>query len=174
MDYYVVVEEDNSRPYAHYLYRIRWDLDRISTDFGRDGYIVQRVSFCNDTGIDIKVSFEGDYYEAWKVINGKMEYEEAGYDDEFSSGYPIELEGFEEGCREDSIGKKGNIQYNCSVFWVDKGSNEYKEIMKWKKGAVGNAARDLPSISAKECKLVFKRLIQERHFTHNVNYMNEE
>lgn len=169
-NYYSIVEEDNDRPYAYYLQRIKWDLNKIVKEYGKDGYIVQKVSFSNNTGIGIKVSYGEDYYEAWKVINGHMEYGDFKYDDEFSCGYPIEISEFLDGCKEDSIGKKGKIQYICEVYWVEMGGIEYEEVMKWKTGPIGNAARELPSIAVKDCKVIFKRLLQKRDFIHTVDY----
>lgn len=164
--YYKIIREDNDKPYAYYLLKILWNVDNIINDNCKNGYIVQKVNITNTT--KIKGLDDIEYYEAWKVINGKVEnIDNYDYDDIFMwyDSFTMDM------CLEHSKGKKGEISYYCEVFWVSENNILYEEVNLWKKGIP--LARDLKSILASEFKYDLGTPIFCRKFTHKVDYDND-
>lgn len=121
------------KPYACFHYGIKWNPAVISGEVNANGYIVQKVTIEAPpflTGFQ-----EKEYFEAWRVVDGCVVYENSIddlEDDCFS--YP------EIGIAE-SINKVGEIIYHVKVYWVDKTSIAYREVDRWKYGAVSQAGR---------------------------------
>lgn len=121
-------------PRGSYTQKITWVPPVLS------GYIVQRVEI--DDPQKLLYGYVDTYYEAWKVVNGKVVYDDngriLGYDDCFSNCY--------EGFLCDSVATDNHnilkdrgisntyISYNCLVYWVDDNNQTSFEISKWTAG----------------------------------------
>ena len=162
--YYEIIEEDNDKPYAYYCLKIRWNvLNIINNDINNNGYIVQKVNIINTTGL--KGLPEEGYYEAWKVINGKIDNpKNYNYDDNFIFYDKM----FINECRNISRGITGEITYLCEVFWINSNNMLYDEINLWKNDVL--YAGDLKSIYESNFKYKFKNAIIYRQFSHKVKY----
>lgn len=166
--YYKVIEENNKLPYAYYILKIKWNVNNIiKKETNKNGFIIQKVSVINTTGI--KGLPEEDYYEAWKVINGKIEnvnnYE---YDDIFSF-YPDFMI---EDCKSDSLGRNGIIKYECDIYWINSESIFYNLVELWNNDVV--YACDLKSVYLKDINYRFKNSLFTRKFIHIINYGNKK
>lgn len=116
------------KPYACFHYGVRWKPDIISGKGGANGYIVQKVSI--EAPSFLTGFHEKEYFEAWRVVNGCVVYEndvDNLEDDIFS--YP------EDGIAE-SINKAGRVIYHAKVYWIDETTPAFEEVDKWKKGTV--------------------------------------
>ena len=81
-NYYEIVECNNERKDANYCLKIKWNVKEISGYCNAEGFIVQRVELIDETGIIS--NYNGPYFEAWKVKDGKTEYSD--FDDAFQNG----------------------------------------------------------------------------------------
>lgn len=162
--YFKILEENNNMPYAYYILKIKWNVKNIiGKDKNTDGYIVQKVCVTNTTGLNGLP--EEEYYEAWKVVNGKIENpKKLDYDDIFSF-YPSFL--IEE-CKMDSLGKNGIINYKCNIYWINSKSKYYKLIELWNNEVL--YACDLKSVYLKNIDYRFTNSLFTRNFIHIVNY----
>lgn len=159
--YYDVIECDNERKDANYRLRIKWNVQAIAGYQAAEGFIVQQVTLLDEAGII--QNYSGPYYEAWKVTKGKTKNND--YDDNFENG----LGCFTEIVTENSIGKKGKIEYQTKVYWIDKSSSIHDEVQKWTPTV--SMANELPSVMESECDLfVDVPAITERTFCHNVDF----
>lgn len=142
--FYKEVINNNDCKYAYYQFQINWIPERIINNNDIDGYIVQKVIFDNTTNIVINKEKENhiEYYEAWKVKNKKIIYDNDSKDpdDSFSCGINDKF-----GYIKYSLFKKGIISYKSQVYWIGKSNSLYNTVNKWKNKSISMAG-DLQSI----------------------------
>lgn len=161
---------DNDKPYAYYYLGIDWIPKAIINDKCNDGYIVQKVTLTNTTGI-INIPEKIDYYEAWQVENGQcVENGNNEPDDKFS---------FADKCLtgeiiSKSIGRVGEIKYSTEVYWISKVNELYKIVNDWKYGAV-RLAGELKSILVEKCPELHKctPVFERPEFVHKVSFLDK-
>ncbi len=123
---------------GRYTHQIKWIPPQKS------GYIVQYVELEDPIGL-IRI-YEKPYYEAWRVKDGKVIHEVKGpekYDDSFSNenngefqiNRQLAIDGTQNWMRKAKV-TKTYVTYKCKVFWVDEGSDSYKNVNQWKRGVV--------------------------------------
>lgn len=163
--YYDIIECNNDRKDANYSLKIKWKIEKIAGYSKAEGFVVQRVELLDETGII--PNYEGSYYEAWEIIEGKTKYTD--FDDEFRNGLDNEIDIITDIVTENSRGKKGKIEYFSKVFWVDKSTATYNEVKQWK--STVTMANELPSVLESNCNLFIEASsIFERQFCHYVDF----
>lgn len=146
--YYRVLCCDNQRKYAYFRLGIKWNVSVIANEACANGYIVQQLSFANDT--KIRGIPDESYYEAWKVVNGEcVDAKDDRWDDLFSWG----CSGFLSESIKNSIGKSGAVVYKAQVYWVKEGTPLYSIVDKWEKNWL-SAAGNLNSCFTEKCQTV--------------------
>ncbi len=134
------------------------------------GYIIQKVKY-KDT-VNFPITKEGfhnlDYYEAWKVSEGKIVYDiDENYDDNYTVGNPYAIQD----AIKKSLGLKCEISYESEVYWINSLNPLVKEIDKWKSGAVSLAGK-LKSILVSDFSKLnkYKPLFKRDIFKHVVDF----
>ena len=170
-EYYKVRgKPDNDKPYAEYYLGINWLPKQIINDQYLKGYIVQKVKIFNNTGIENISNIE--YYEAWKVINGKIDYngkENINVDDAFSFFSEID----QSSTIKLSLGKCGIIKYDAVVYWINFKDPLYEKIDCWKYGGVREAG-DLKSALVSKCPelALYNPIFTRPTFEHRVSFVD--
>lgn len=162
----------NNNKFMYYDFRINWIPKDIINDNVSNGYIVQKVKFINTTGIELNNEQieELEYYEAWKVENWKIIYNDGldeNYDDRFSGGSKYD----KTGCIRNSLGKKGKVEYYSKVYWISVNNPLYKIVDSWDVGTISLADK-LKSIEVSQCKELekIKEVYNRPNFIHEVDF----
>ena len=118
--YDIVNSEIDER--GSFFHQIKWIPPKES------GFILQYVEV--DDPNNLLPNYEKPYYEAWKVIDGKTEYE--NYDDSFSNGGEPDFKeytipGVQKKLKDDS----NYIEFSAKVYWIGIDDPVYKEIEQW-------------------------------------------
>lgn len=143
---------DVSKPYACFHYGIKWIPEDIAGYKNASGFIVQRIQ------IEAPLFLSGypykDYYEAWSVENGIVQYcKEVKSNEDDIFAYPSEGIG-------ESVFTRGTIKYNADVYWIDKQSILYEVVNHWEYNRIEQARELLKSSETfEECDVpaIFKR-----------------
>lgn len=165
-DIFIITHEVNDSPYLFYLHEGYWNVEKITNSKNASGYIVQEVHITNDSGID-ELPVKVDYFEAWRVISGKVEdFEVDNPDDSFKFG----MEGMEEYLIKISMGHKGIIKYNTYVYWIEENDELFYLVDSWKPRTIKQAGK-LKSATFDDYSDVFNlTIIGERRFEHEVSF----
>lgn len=129
-------KNDLSKPYACFYYGIKWIPNEIAGYKNANGYIVQRIKI--DAPEYLKGFTYKEYYEAWSVQDGKVQYKNVNNE---VWGHMAEDDVFKyySEAMEESLFKKGVIYYYAIVYWIDKKSKYYEIVDKWEEGAIAQA-----------------------------------
>lgn len=164
-NYYTIIKETHKEFWSFDL-QIDWNVTEISGGSNANGYIVQhfRRTACPSQPLLEDV----DYYEAWKVVNGRCLKEKRQIcDDEFTVGCPFNSS-------EDihhSLGTAGSFILQGDVFWIPKNSSLYVIVDNWSEHEVKcanglKAAFSFPDLT--EDYFVFSRPV----FKHEWNFVD--
>lgn len=148
-----------------FRYEINWNVQAISGSDKANGYIVQHFSSSS-----VPPNFlidDTEYYEAWRLRNGKLVDTGAVCDDCFSVGSTLE-----DSIRR-SLGTQGEYRFNGDVYWIPAISPLFTIVDSWTPGAVKRAGGLKSSLIFPELKdeyFIFKR----EQFVHCWSLITEE
>lgn len=130
MMYYTIKKESHDCSCACLL-EINWNVAQITKGSIDDGFIVQKFSriLTPHNILPVKDYCNISYFEAWSVINGKINYDanDVECDDRFCIGNSVNTsdEFFY------SLGTKGRYKFLGEVFWIPSDSMLFSIIDKW-------------------------------------------
>ena len=121
---------------GRYTHQIKWEPPKKS------GFIVQYIEL--EDPIKMTITYNGPYYEAWKVEDGLIVHDTEGpknYDDSFSNEEggvfqltkQLAIDGTQYSMKKAGVDNT-YVKFICTVYWVDKDSATYAIIDKWKRG----------------------------------------
>lgn len=175
-DYYSVVIDMTSSKSAFYMYGINWVPDRIVDEGDKDGYIVQKVKFKNNSNLEITKNNIKDveYLEAWKVQNKKVIRNiNDDCDDLFSCGSQYDMISW----IIKSLGENGYVEYITEVYWIDIKNPLYRFVDSWEESSNSNRlANGLKSILYSDCKSIWNvkpKFVRDK-FIHKINFSEEK
>lgn len=105
-----------------YTHRVKWNPPAGT------GFILQYVEV--EDPLKLLSNYDGPYYEAWNVTDGKTDYE--GFDDSFSNDGDGLLSDIAIGSVQRKLTKDtGYIEYRTKIYWISIDDPVYKEIEQW-------------------------------------------
>lgn len=175
MNYYNVVHKIHTK-HAGCLYKIKWNVKEISKEDSANGYIVQRFKrYATPANI---IQKDEEYYEAWKVLNGKV-CSNDGKDYKYDDVYRIYITdenalGASEELLESaiaSIDTKGRFDFEGDVYWISNHDDLYSIVDGWgtEIAHAGNLQSSYEFLELKEREPLFTR-----SFVHCWNFIEEE
>lgn len=156
--YFNIVKDFKSSSNASYNLERTWNIKEISGYENANGYKVQKISFQSNIA-----GATDDYYEEWKVINGRCERNGQEYDDHFT--FDAGLISFED---LENI-STAFFKYKSQIFWVDIKSDIYEEISTWSKRNVIMAG-DLQAIYVHDCNIDFGEPLETYSYNREYNF----
>ena len=129
---------EQTNPDGRYTLQIKWLPPQKS------GCIVQFVEIEVPIGTIPSNVYKKPYFEAWLVEDGMVIHDGDGpdeYDDSFSNeengilpiNRQLAIDGVQYSMRRANA-NHSYIQFNCTVFWVDKETSTYETIRGWRRG----------------------------------------
>lgn len=135
MDYYTKIGEEHKESCMCNI-MINWNPKAISKNEAAYGFIVQHFTRSLITEYSIDIPQNTNYYEAWRVLEGKVKDRGNICDDIFSIGNDFQLFDLFKKC----AGTSGRYEFTGDVFWIPDNHRLFNLVSSWDEWTVKEAA----------------------------------
>lgn len=164
--YYTEIYEDHKKSCMFKLL-VNWKPEEIVGNDGKSGYIVQHFMRTLSASRDITIPHNTSYYEAWRVLDGKVANRDSFGDDEFSIGNDFEYFDLFNKC----VGTSGKYVLRGEVYWISESNPLYPMVDAWETN-VKDAGGLKFSYECKELETIVP-LFSRNPFVHEWNLVDD-